>query len=173
MEELLNIVGRDRAVIVHPSLAIKGVVPWEKAVVLLLFRDAYSLLDREDKTIRSLNFEMPMPVVVAQKSKIITKRFRDDDIVSKATVKARDNYKCQYCGGYGNTVDHIVPRASGGKSTWGNMCACCTSCNFKKGDKSLAEVGYPTPLIADMMPTFSQSRLQTALYKALEAEIST
>lgn len=43
---------------------------------------------------------------------------------------------CHYCGrevGRENlTMDHIVPLSRGGKSTKGNIVACCKECNNKK-----------------------------------------
>ena len=43
---------------------------------------------------------------------------------------------CHYCGGHfpGDTLtmDHIVPIARGGKSTWGNLVPSCKSCNSNK-----------------------------------------
>lgn len=43
---------------------------------------------------------------------------------------------CYYCGQKTDrkqlTMDHIVPLARGGKSSKGNIVACCKSCNTKK-----------------------------------------
>jgi 5-methylcytosine-specific restriction endonuclease McrA len=66
---------------------------------------------------------------------------------SKEGVIARDQGRCAYCGKVKPimTVDHIVPRALGGKSTWLNTIAACggnkKSCNSRKGHQTLAESG--------------------------------
>lgn len=43
---------------------------------------------------------------------------------------------CHYCGrdvGRANlTMDHVVPLSRGGKSTRGNIVACCKECNSRK-----------------------------------------
>ncbi len=39
---------------------------------------------------------------------------------------------CAYCGGQADTLDHIVPVASGGTSAWDNLTAACRSCNSRK-----------------------------------------
>jgi len=43
---------------------------------------------------------------------------------------------CHYCGRpvrpADMTMDHIVPLSRGGKSTKGNLAACCKDCNTKK-----------------------------------------
>lgn len=44
--------------------------------------------------------------------------------------------RCVYCGGPGESLDHIIPRARGGKSTPDNMVAACLRCNRGKGSQS-------------------------------------
>lgn len=64
---------------------------------------------------------------------------------SRQTVFQRDGFMCLYCGKIFKsnelTIDHIIPKSKGGKSTWDNTCACCSSCNRKKANKSLKESG--------------------------------
>jgi 5-methylcytosine-specific restriction endonuclease McrA len=64
--------------------------------------------------------------------------------LSRRSIFARDNYTCQYCGQTAGdlTVDHVVPRRLGGRTEWENLVCCCKRCNGKKGDKTLAEVGF-------------------------------
>ena len=72
----------------------------------------------------------------------------DEKEIKKEKEKARQMRKkqwwrqkvslgeCYYCGGAFEpselTMDHIVPLARGGKSTKGNIAACCKECNSKK-----------------------------------------
>ena len=54
----------------------------------------------------------------------------------------RDEFCCQYCGARGDlTFDHVVPRASGGRTSWQNVVAACSRCNLAKGSKSLKRSG--------------------------------
>lgn len=57
----------------------------------------------------------------------------------------RDKKRCQYCGKEPTadeiTIDHIVPKSSGGESIFENCVLCCLSCNLKKGNRSLRETG--------------------------------
>lgn len=50
---------------------------------------------------------------------------------------------CDYCGGKFKpselTMDHIIPLIRGGRSTKGNVAACCKECNNKKKHKLLME----------------------------------
>jgi 5-methylcytosine-specific restriction endonuclease McrA len=48
-----------------------------------------------------------------------------------------------YCGSKKNlTIDHVIPRSKGGMNTWDNLVTCCSSCNLRKGNKSVEEVGF-------------------------------
>ena len=51
-------------------------------------------------------------------------------------IYARDGNRCRMCGRYfssGLEIDHIIPIAKGGKSTYDNLQTLCRSCNKKKG----------------------------------------
>lgn len=39
------------------------------------------------------------------------------------------------------TFDHVIPRSRGGKTEWGNISTCCSSCNAEKSDRTPAEAG--------------------------------
>lgn len=60
---------------------------------------------------------------------------------SKAGILRRDNYTCAYCGKTGRTIDHVLPRAQGGKSTWDNTVAACLKCNSEKGNRTPEQAG--------------------------------
>ena len=53
----------------------------------------------------------------------------------------RDGFKCAYCGAKDVrlTIDHITPKALGGKSTFENCVASCKPCNSRKGHKTCRE----------------------------------
>lgn len=61
--------------------------------------------------------------------------------LTKREILQRDDYTCQYCGrrGSGLTIDHIVPRHSGGAKSWTNLVTACQDCNRKKGGQSAHE----------------------------------
>ncbi len=59
---------------------------------------------------------------------------------SRRNVYARDGHTCQYCGKkFGSeklTLDHVIPRCLGGKSTWRNIVLACYRCNNQKGGRT-------------------------------------
>lgn len=58
-------------------------------------------------------------------------------------VLSRDNFQCQYCGrtptehGITLHMDHIKPRADGGKDELDNIVTACSECNLHKSDRPL------------------------------------
>lgn len=60
---------------------------------------------------------------------------------SKQGVLVRDRHRCAYCHGRGDTIDHVVPRAAGGRSEWLNTVAACQPCNGRKRDHTPAQAG--------------------------------
>ena len=65
---------------------------------------------------------------------------------NRKTLFARDGYHCQYCGQTRPmsqlSLDHVIPRSQGGKTTWENVVCSCLNCNSRKGGR--------TPLQANM-----------------------
>jgi 5-methylcytosine-specific restriction endonuclease McrA len=59
---------------------------------------------------------------------------------NRRNIYARDRNMCQYCGkrhpSSELSLDHIIPRSMGGKSTWDNIVCACTRCNVKKGGRT-------------------------------------
>lgn len=64
---------------------------------------------------------------------------------SRKNVYLRDNFTCQYCGEqhldymHHLTLDHVVPKAKGGKTNWTNIVAACMACNSKR--RTMSRVG--------------------------------
>lgn len=54
-------------------------------------------------------------------------------------ILTRDNYTCYFCGLYGDTIDHLLPRAKGGHTTPLNCVCACNLCNQAKADQSVDE----------------------------------
>ncbi len=54
-------------------------------------------------------------------------------------ILTRDNYTCHFCGEYGDTIDHLLPRAKGGHTTPVNCVCACNECNQSKADRDLDE----------------------------------
>jgi 5-methylcytosine-specific restriction endonuclease McrA len=64
---------------------------------------------------------------------------------SRRNIFKRDHYTCQYCGVQPGseelTIDHVVPRAQGGISSWTNCVLACVACNKRKADRTPQQAG--------------------------------
>ena len=58
---------------------------------------------------------------------------------SRHNIYMRDSNTCQYCGRElpraELNLDHVVPRAQGGRTTWENVVTACGDCNLRKGSR--------------------------------------
>jgi 5-methylcytosine-specific restriction endonuclease McrA len=65
--------------------------------------------------------------------------------LSRKNILLRDRNTCQFCGtafpASELTLDHVLPRSRGGRSSWENLVASCYSCNNRKGDRTPEEAG--------------------------------
>src|SRR5713226_3558548 len=65
--------------------------------------------------------------------------------LSRKNILLRDRNTCQFCSrtlpASELTLDHVVPRSRGGRSSWENLVACCYQCNNSKGDRTPEEAG--------------------------------
>lgn len=137
------------------------VIPWEDAIVRILDRKAYAVVDYEDRVVRSEHLVVPVPAVLTQVKQSPT---RNKVRFSRQNLMARDSYQCQYCGRRPGkkpanleelTIDHVVPRAQsrGGEvvlpwngkrvsvTCWENAVTACYGCNARKADRTPLEAG--------------------------------
>ncbi|MDU4696757.1 MAG: HNH endonuclease signature motif containing protein [Paenibacillus sp.] len=52
-------------------------------------------------------------------------------------ILTRDHYTCFFCGEYGDTIDHLLPKAKGGHTSPVNCVCACNLCNQSKADRWL------------------------------------
>ncbi len=111
---------------------------WQDAVKAA-FMDRVEIVAEYDHVVRSPSLTLKVPSVVVLKDYV---KLRKRVAFTRFNLFLRDEFCCQYCGRKGDlTFDHIVPRASGGITSWENVVAACSLCNTKKGSKSLRRAG--------------------------------
>ena len=115
-----------------------NVCDMRRAINLLLAEKA-SLVVNGRGEIKTISTSFPRPSVI-RLQKMIT-RPRRHLKPTRREIFRRDNYTCQYCGKKTAvlTIDHVIPRYRGGKHTWDNVVAACSSCNHRKGGRILSE----------------------------------
>jgi 5-methylcytosine-specific restriction endonuclease McrA len=126
------------------SILPLSIINWQHAIKLM-FLDRITVLEEyEDHVARSASLTIHYPAVAVTKNYFNNKkgvRF------SRANLYLRDLYQCQYCGDtFDNnelTIDHMIPKASGGKVNWENAVTACKPCNHKKGTKLWKPMNMP------------------------------
>ncbi len=112
--------------------------PWQEAVKAA-WLERVDIVAEYDHVVRSPSIEIRVPSVVVLKDYV---KPRKRVAFTRFNLFLRDEFCCQYCGATGDlTFDHVVPRAAGGVTSWQNVVAACSSCNLRKGSKSLRQAG--------------------------------
>jgi 5-methylcytosine-specific restriction endonuclease McrA len=112
-------------------------------------------LDRH-RVLRTPRFDLEKPEVILLRGYAgIPRR---EVSFSRRNLYRRDGYSCQYCGRRRPpdelSIDHVMPRSRGGKTTWENCVLACVRCNTKKANKTLRESGFQL-LRSPSKPTWS------------------
>lgn len=65
--------------------------------------------------------------------------------ITRDHIFQRDDFICQYCRKKiekrNLSIDHVVPRMRGGKTTWNNVVTACLPCNQRKAHRTPEEAG--------------------------------
>jgi 5-methylcytosine-specific restriction endonuclease McrA len=88
--------------------------------------------------IHTVRFQIAVPRII--RLLIYDKLPRQDVKFNRRNIYARDGNRCQYCGKKFPThelsLDHVVPRSQGGRTSWENVVCCCVACNVRKGGRT-------------------------------------
>lgn len=118
------------------------VVSLWRAVCLVVDDRAVVVHEAEGKgPIRSQYLSIPFPSVVRLRT-YVRVPYKTKTRLNTRSVVARDNKECCYCGGFADTIDHVIPTSRGGGHKWTNVVAACSRCNSTKSDKLLEEIGW-------------------------------
>ena len=135
------------------------VISWQNAVCLF-FLGKVEVVEEYEHNIHSVSIAIKAPAVV----RLIKffKAGRHAPPLSRANILARDKFQCQYCAAdlsaKDSTLDHVIPRSRGGKTTWENMVCACAACNRTKGGRTPKEARMKllkTPIKPDWLPVLN------------------
>jgi len=120
-----------------------SVVSVKRAVVLLL-KEKAEIVEAAEAWVRAQHWAIPRPLVI-RLVYYVRIPHRLSLPLTRRTVLARDGYTCQYCGRQPDkselTLDHVLPRCRGGKTSWENVVTACKRCNQRKGNHTPEEAG--------------------------------
>lgn len=133
----------------------KALVWMYRGLARAIASDSYETYDFEswtdlavakgDPCIHTVNIQVRVPeiIILALYNEVPRKAV----VFSRRNLYKRDHFTCQYCnrqpGSEELTIDHILPRARGGKSTWENCVLACVDCNRRKANRTPVEASMP------------------------------
>lgn len=114
-----------------------------RRVVSLLVRDKVEVISLWTGNVLIPQLDQELPATVRLKK--FVKRNLKMPKFRRRVVFTRDNWACQYCAtklsARDATIDHVLPRAKGGKTEWKNCVTSCRPCNRWKADNTLDKAG--------------------------------
>lgn len=142
-------------IVLNADYAFLNIIDWKKAICLIE-KGKVEVVKYSDRIINSINSVIKVPAVL-RLIKLIRILYKSKVPFSKKNIFVRDNFTCAYCGrkDVKLTIDHIKPKALGGKSTFENCVSACRECNLKKGSKTCNEARM-FPRIKAYAPTINE-----------------
>ncbi len=112
-------------------------IHWKEAIKLVYLDQAEVLEYYDNWQVHSPSVTMQVPSVLVSRTFVKTSRSIK---FNKMNLCIRDEFQCQYCQkkfDFKNlTMEHVVPRCRGGKTTWQNLSCACSPCNTRKGNRT-------------------------------------
>ena len=134
--------GRRRVLLLNSTYEPLTALPLRRAIIMLLCGKADVVHDDPaGPVIHSATRTIAVPSVIRLRC-YVRVPYRARIPMTRAALMHRDRFRCAYCGGKADTIDHVVPRSRGGEHTWENCVACCARCNARKADRLLEELGW-------------------------------
>ncbi|HEY7911652.1 MAG TPA: HNH endonuclease [Blastocatellia bacterium] len=136
-----------KVLLLNASFEPLGVIGIPRAIRLVWKQTAEVIELDGDRVLRSPRFAFPVPSVIRLVDYVDVRGRQSRSPGMRASILMRDRFRCQYCGMKGSqfelTLDHIMPRSRGGRTTPENLCAACKACNQRKGDRTPEEARMP------------------------------
>ena len=103
----------------------------------------FSFDARDVESVRTVSFKVRVPRIILL---LVYDHLPQREVkFTRRNIYERDGNRCQYCGKKFDTkelnLDHVVPLARGGKTTWENVVCSCMACNTRKGGRLLSKAG--------------------------------
>jgi 5-methylcytosine-specific restriction endonuclease McrA len=161
--------------------------------LILLWKDAARVVDVADyQTFSWDDWAKLRPAEGDPFMSATTCRFRVPEVITLAdydrlpqravtfcrrNIFKRDHFQCQYCGvNPGSeelTIDHVVPRAHGGVSSWTNCVLACIDCNARKADRTPEQARMKLrkqPSVPAWRPLYADHRVRLASWSKFVSE---
>lgn len=130
----------EQVIVLNSDFTFLNTICWQDAVTLVWLEKA-DVVKESDRILRNSDrsYEIFYPLVLRLRN-MVTKIFKPRTGYNRRNVFFRDDFKCQYCGIAAEhakmTIDHVNPRAQGGKTSYENCVTACEECNQFKADRT-------------------------------------
>ena len=135
-----------RVLVLNATYEPLNTVSMPRAVALLL-ADKAEIVEAAEAELRSQHISLPMPLVIRLVTYVRIPRMMPLAVTRRGVLN-RDYHTCQYCGrrlpSAELSLDHVLPRSRGGRTTWENIVAACKPCNHRKGNRTPGEAHMRT-----------------------------
>ncbi len=131
---------RPVALVLNATFEPLCVVSVRRAAILILTSRAVCVTDG-DGFLHAERIALAVPSVI-RLTRYVRVPYRPHVGLNRRAVFARDGWRCAYCRGPAETLDHVLPRSRGGDHAWENVVAACARCNHRKGDRTPGEMGW-------------------------------
>lgn len=132
-----------KTLLLSATYEVLSFISERKVFKLLSKEDKVEILSSWDEVVVWGSGRIKHPAILRLKHHI-RRNFFNSNFSRSALVK-RDRSCCQYCGkklpAAQITLDHILPRAQGGITSFTNCVVACQTCNNKKGDRTPEQAG--------------------------------
>jgi len=132
----------DRVIVLNADFSFLNIITWKRAVALMS-KGKVEVLKYGDKVVKTIKGDLLRIPAVLKLVHLVRTIFKARVPFSKRNIMVRDDFSCVYCGRSNAeshlTIDHVLPKSKGGKSTWENCVTSCKPCNAKKGHRSCVE----------------------------------
>ncbi len=112
----------------------------QRAFLLVFMKKAELIKANDSYSLRTVTANFPMPSVI-KLGRYVSAPYKGV-VLTRENVFKRDGFTCQYCGTQKElTLDHLIPKARGGETSWNNLVTACKKCNSYKGNFTPEEAG--------------------------------
>jgi 5-methylcytosine-specific restriction endonuclease McrA len=126
-----------KTLLLNASYEVLNFIP-ERKVIKHLIKDKVEVISNWDDEIIWGTGHIKHPSIIRLKTHV-KRNYFNANFSRKALVK-RDRSTCQYCNkkltASQITIDHVLPRAQKGVTSFTNCVVCCQICNNKKADRT-------------------------------------
>jgi len=159
-----------KALLLNTTYEVLSFIP-ERKVLKLIFKDKAEIISTWEDYLFWGSGKIKYPSILRLKNHVKI-NYINTNFSRKVLIK-RDRSTCQYCDkklvGSQITIDHIIPKAKGGGTSFTNCVICCQLCNSKKGDRTLEQANMSL-LRKPMHPSFTTNYFITDYQEAWHSD---